>query len=346
MRKIHGGDVYSFGENMIDFSANITPLGVSEKILSDIKNNLYKIALYPDVECKTLVKAVAEKEKLPKECIVFGNGAAEIIFNAVNAMKPKKVIIAAPAFAEYECAADSVLAEKIFYYMGENNNFDLDEDILECICEDIDLLFLCTPNNPTGRCADIELVLKVVKKCEALGVFVIIDECFMDFVVESERFSFDRYIMEYHNVLIIKSFTKMYAIPGVRLGYGLCGNRDVIDKICLSRQPWNVSVFAQIAGVSALEQKELPEVTRKYVEKEKRFLLENFSEMGIEFFESSANFILFKECEEFDKKLLNYNLIIRNCSNFRGLGKGFFRIAVKSHKENEVLVRALKEIVF
>jgi len=344
LEKIHGGDIYSLNKKVIDFSVNINPLGVSDEILLSIKNSLIEIVNYPDIECEALKTIFSEKENICKDFIVFGNGAAEIIFNITNVIRPKKVLLIAPSFAEYERASNSASAKKSYYFLKEIFNFDILDDILTYIKSEIDMLFLCSPNNPTGRCTDIKLILEIIKKCKTNNVFVVIDESFMDFVIHSEKYSFMPYIKKYDNVLILKSFTKIYAIPGIRLGCGICSNERIIKKIHLSRQPWNISVLAQKAGISALSQENFTERTRIYVKKEKEFLIKNFSSLKITYFDSMANYILFKGEPNLDKKLLNYNILIRNCKNFIGLSSGYFRTSIKSHYDNKILIEALKDI--
>ena len=307
-----------------------------------INNSINEITNYPDIECGALKNAVSQQENICKDFIVFGNGAAEIIFNITNAIRPKKVLLIVPSFAEYERAADAVSAKKIYYFLKETTNFDVLENILTYIKNDIDMLFFCSPNNPTGRCADIELTLEIVRKCNKNNIFVVIDECFMDFVINSERYSFIPYIQKYNNVLILKSFTKIYAIPGIRLGYGICSNNEIIKKIHLTRQPWSISVLAQKAGISALNQKNFKDKTRSYVKKEKEFLTKEFHSIGITYFNSLANYILFKSEPNLDKKLLDYDILIRNCENFTGLSGEYYRTAIKSHSDNKILINALK----
>jgi len=345
LTKIHGGDIYLYNKNLIDFSVNINPFGVTDNIIKYIKNNLSKIVNYPDIECVNLRKAISEKEKIDKDYIVCGNGAAELIFNIVLALKPKKVFLIAPSFAEYERAADVIRAEKVYYFLEESQNFNINKNILDNINDSIDMLFLCNPNNPTGGCLKKELVLEIADKCEYCGVFLVIDESFIDFVIDNEKYSIIKYIQKYDNILLLRSFTKMYAIPGVRIGYCVCKNKKIIEKIYNCRQPWNVSTIAQSAGIAALKEETLPFKTREYIKQEKMFITKMFYNINIKFFHSYTNYILFKEKKELNKRLLEYNILIRNCDNYRGLGEGFYRIAIKKHSENLKLIIALKEIL-
>ncbi|MDO4301172.1 MAG: histidinol-phosphate transaminase [Clostridia bacterium] len=345
MIKIHGGDIYTYNKKVIDFSANISPLGVTENIISAIEKSLCEISNYPDVEYRELREAIAEREKVSSESIICGNGAAEIIFNLVQALKPKKVLFIFPSFAEYEQAVNTINAKKRYYYLSEKNNFNLTEDILGFIDNTIDLMFICNPNNPTGTVIKKELLLKIADKCKACNSILLIDECFMDFVYDCNNYSMVNNINSYNNIMILKAFTKLYAIPGLRLGYGISNSGKLVEKIYNCRQPWNVSVVAQAAGIAALRELNLPQKVREYVKTEKDYIMREFSELNIKFFDSKANYILFKANKELDKELLRHNILIRNCSNYKGLKYGYFRIAVKNHADNKKLIDSIKQVM-
>lgn len=345
MNNIHGGNIYSFDRKLIDFSTNINPFGVKESIIKKIINEISDIENYPDVQCKELRTKIAEKEKVGIENIICGNGAAELIFNIVYAVKPKKALLLQPTFLEYERAIDAVGADKKVYFLKKENDFIVEKDIIDYIDESIDIIFICNPNNPTGNVIEKKLLKKIIEKSSKMGIMVVVDECFMDFVDDMEKYSTKEYIKIYKNIFILKAFTKMYAISGLRLGYGISSNLSIMDKIYAGRQPWNVSVIAQKAGIIALDENLLQEETREYVKNEKIYLESSLKNMGIKYFKSFANYILFYTNKNLDKKLIEYDILIRNCSNYKGLEEGYYRIAVKKHKDNEKLVNALKNIV-
>lgn len=352
MIKVHGGDIYSYEGNILDFSANINPLGIQQHIVEAAKASVMNMGHYPDVECITLRKAIAGMEKVDVNDIICGNGAAEIIFNIVAVLKPKKVLFLAPTFAEYEQAVDTVGASKSFYYIKEDKDFTVEEDILENITEDVDMIFLCNPNNPTGKVMDVNILKKIADKCVTNDTFLVIDECFMDFVSENDQYTMLPYINDYrNNLMIIKAFTKMYAMPGIRLGYGISCNHELLEKMYVYRQPWSVSVVAQAAGEAATELTGLAELTRQYVNIERKFLMNELSKLNvltngqIKAYESKANYILIKSSEGLDRQLLDYRILIRNCDNYRGLKKGYYRIAVRTHEENIELIDAVRKIL-
>ncbi len=345
MKKIHGGDIYRYDRNMIDFSANINPLGLSKKIKNAIIQNIDSVINYPDIECSELISSIATFENVKEENIVCGNGAGDIIFNIVLALKPKKALIVQPTFAEYENALNSIECEKEFYFLQEEKEFQISSDLLDYINPDVDMIFVCNPNNPTGKCIKKDFVLEIIKKARVCNAFLVIDECFMDFVENFEKYSTIEYIYEYQNFMILKAFTKMYAIAGLRLGYAICGDNDVIQKIYQIRQPWNVSSIAQTAGIAALSDRDIPKKTRLYIKEEREFLLSQLKQLGFKTFGSKANYILFKSDIDLTALLLDYDIIIRDCKNYRGLSKGFFRIAVKTHNDNEKFIISIKKIL-
>lgn len=341
----HGGDIYSYKKGILDFSANINPFGMPEGVKRAIIDSIEAVIQYPDVECRELREKISQKEKIDKESIICGNGAAELIFNLCLTLKPKKALILAPTFSEYEQGLDTIKAEKIFYNLKEENDFIIDKDILKYLNEDIDIIFLCNPNNPTGSVIKKELLNQIIDKCKENNIFIVLDECFNDFLEDRELYTAKDKIKENDKLFILRAFTKMYAMAGIRLGYGLCSNKRLLDALKKSRQPWSVSTLAQRGGIAALEEEEFAEKTRKYIANEKEFLYKGFEKLNIRYFKSMANYIFFKADKGLDKSFIDKNILIRNCDNYRNLKEGYYRIAVKAHNENEIFFKALKEIL-
>lgn len=341
MKNVHGGDIYSYNKSLIDFSVNINPLGTPRSVYKAGVKALGQSESYPDMLCRSLRYAIAKNIGLSLDNIICGNGAAELIFNAVYALKPKKALLLAPTFAEYEAALNAVGTEIIYYELKEENGFAVCEDVLNYL-DGCDMVFICNPNNPTGVCTPKELVLKITES----GAFVIADECFMDFVQDNEHYSVIDMIHKYNNLFVLKAFTKLYAMPGIRLGFAVCGNMDLIEKMYGVRQPWNVSLAAQIMGIAALDETDLPQRTRALVADERAYLFAELTRLGISCVPSQVNFILFKAQKGIDKELLKQGILIRNCSNYRGLGEGWYRIAVKTHNDNLRLIRAVEVILW
>lgn len=346
MKKIHthGGDVYTY-PYAIDFSANCNPFGTPEGVKKAASEAMEYICCYPDVECREIRKALEEAEGVPYEQIICGNGAADLIFGLVLARKPKKALIPAPTFAEYEQALASVDCEIDYYYLKEENRFVPGEDMLLQITEKTDIVFFCNPNNPTGVLADRDYLRKLADRCRACHAFLVLDECFTDFIQEQEAYTMKPYLNEYENLFLVKAFTKKYAMAGLRLGYGFCSSEEVINEMQAVMQPWNVSVVAQKAGVAALKEEVYIADTMRKIYKEREILLEELKKTGVTIYGSKANYIFFKGPENLQQKCLEMGINIRDCSNYEGLENGFYRVAVRTGEENEQLIKVLHKIL-
>ena len=337
-KHVHGGDVYRH-KDCLDFSANLNPLGTPESVKQAIIGSLDHIAQYPQVGCDLLREKIAEYEGVKKEEIVCGNGAAELFFAAVQAVWPQKALVIAPSFSEYEEALRSVGAEVEYYYLCEEDNFQIREDYVDKLSEEIDMIFLCNPNNPTGQTIDRDMLIKILDRCKKQNIVVILDECFLEFLDEPNRYEMSDLRGEYPNLLIIKAFTKIFSMPGLRLGYAISSNQDILEEMSWKLQQWNVSVPAQMAGVAALEKpKEYIRQTREYVSGQREYMRNIMKMMGYVVFASKANYLFFKGRPGLEKEALEAGFLIRDCQNYEGLSEGFYRIAVRTKEENERLI--------
>ena len=342
-KHIHGGDVYHH-QGCIDFSANCNPLGTPEGIKKAIMESLEHINDYPQVGCTPLKEAIAEYENTKPDQVICGNGAAEVIFSLCRAVNPKKALVPAPTFAEYQQALYSVDCQVNFFSLDEKKQFVLDEDFIQAITPDLDIIFLCNPNNPTGLLVEKPLLEKILKRCQELEILMAVDECFLDFVPEPEKYTLKEYLENCDNLFLLKAFTKRYAMAGVRLGYGLCGNKKLLEKMESMTQPWNVSSMAQAAGLAALKETEYVEAGRLMTFAELAYLKEELTRLGYPVYPSQANYVFFTGPVDLYEKLEQKKILIRDCSNYTGLSKGYYRVAVKNHEENQQLVKALEEI--
>lgn len=344
----HGGDIYTYQmnntEKIIDFSANINPLGICESVKEALHESVNMIHNYPDPYQRKLKQAIAEYENVPKEWIVCGNGAADIIFRLVYARKPKKSLLLAPTFSEYEEALKSMECEIIYYKLEEEKEFQLQKDIVQMIDDTLDIVWICNPNNPTGKTSSNEILQLILDECEKKDVLLVIDECFNDFLDNPDKYSFkDK--LDSANLFILKAFTKMYAIPGVRLGYGL-SNQNIINQIEQTGQTWSVSGIAQHIGCTVVKERDYVQKTRSIIKKERIYLEQELTRIGMKVYKSEANYILFKSPYSVDllEKLQSYNILIRSCKNYKELDETYYRVAIKTNEENNKLVDALKEI--
>ena len=341
MRHKHGGDVYRY-RNCIDFSSNCNPLGTPVSVQEAVIRSAARLHEYPQTGSTSLCQAVAAYEKVPSSYVVCGNVAAEVIFSVVRAIAPRRALLPAPTFSEYQEALESTGCSPDFFEMSEEDDFRLSEGILDKIQPGVDILFICNPNNPTGALTERKLLLKILEKCREAGTFLVIDECFLDFVKEPDAYTLKGSLPDNPGLFILKAFTKRYAMAGVRLGYGLCSSEDLIEKIGRMTQPWNVSSPAQAAGIAALKETGYVEEGRRIVFEELAYLKKEFLRLGIRFFASEANYLFFKSREDLFEECLKEGILIRDCSNYTGLSRGYFRVAVKNHEENQKLVKVLE----
>ncbi|MDE6019890.1 MAG: aminotransferase class I/II-fold pyridoxal phosphate-dependent enzyme [Ruminococcus sp.] len=342
MNHEHGGNIYKYN-NIIDFSANINPLGMPYSVREAVINSADAWEKYPDPDCLQLRKMLSNAEEFPFENIVLGNGADDLIYRIVHCFNPQKAVIYEPTFGEYEKALKEIDCDVYRYFIKEEDSFKLTADILEMLTPDMDILFLCSPNNPTGRLISPELLKKISERCMEHNIILVCDECFMGFVENGEIYSLKQCINK--NSIILKAFTKLYAMPGLRLGYALCGGSNIAEKIHRSGQFWSVSIPAQAAGIAALKEEKYVCKTIDFVKSEREFLIRELQKYDVKVFPSDANYLLLKSSKQLDERLVNNGILVRNCANYMGLCDGFYRIAVRTHEENKLLISALRRCI-
>ena len=340
MQSIHGGDIYT-NKVKFDFSVNVNPLGIPKGVEDALHQAVVRCREYPEIQAFELKEAVAKQLAVPKEYLLFGNGASEVFMGIMHALKPRKVLIPVPSFYGYQYVAEAVESKIRYFSMEKENSFLLGEKLLEALTEDIDVLFLANPNNPTGKRMERDYLREVLAICREKGIYVVLDECFISFC--EGDVSLVSEITEYPNLLLVQAFTKLYAIPGVRLGFLISSNKILLQKIARQLPEWNLSVFAQEAGIACVKEKAFVKQTVEYVKKERAFLTEQLQKMGLEVFDGEGNFILVYTEKPLYELLLERGILIRDCQNFKGLTKGYYRIAVKSREENKILLREIGE---
>ncbi len=338
----HGGDIYS-QRIRLDFSANVNPFGAPEEVKAAVRTAAEDICAYPDPYCGPLREKLAAVNGVDRADVICGNGAAELIFQFAAALEPKKALLPVPSFSEYESALLAAGCEPAFYPLRRANGFLLTEDILDCIGPDTDLCMLCSPNNPTGRAVPRELLFAILDRCRETGTWLFLDECFFELADEDRAFSLTRFLQPGDRVFLLRAFTKAYGMAGLRLGYGLCKNRDLLEKMCRLSQPWNVSAPAQAAGLAALDRPDWPGRARGLFRAEKAWLCERLTALGLTVLPGDANFLFFTGAPGLYEKLRARGVLIRDCANYRGLGPGDCRMAIRTHAENEELLKSMEE---
>ena len=344
---IHGGKipVKNSDHNIIDFSSNITPLGIPNSVKLIIKKNLDKIQFYPDPKSENVISSLEKYTHLSKSNIIVGNGAIEILYNFCFAFlsKTTKVLIHVPTFQEYETAV-KLSNCKISYFKSLNLSTNIDSFISQI--PKSGCIFLCNPNNPTGELLSKKELLSIIIVAKKLKTIVFIDECFIELVPKSNE-SVISYVKKYDNLFILRSLTKSFGLPGLRIGYA-CGSKEIIKILQKIKIPWSVNSLAQDAANAVIKNTSYLKKSNIIIKKELKYLEDNIPILnGFECISSSTNFILIKikyDSTKLQTKLLKNKILIRDCKNFRGLDNHYIRIAVKSHKDNVKLVKALEKI--
>jgi len=341
----HGGpfSITHPTSDILDFSSNISPVGTSSLVRKTIKNHLETIQIYPDSESTQLKKNIQHYTKVHHSQIVTGNGATEIIYNFCQAFLSVKtpVLIPIPTFGEYESAA-KLSGAKVSFFKTMNLEKDIDNFISKLPSNGC--IFICNPNNPTGNLISKKTLQKIILSANTKKTLVFIDECFIELVPDYDE-SIIKSIKNYTNLFILRSLTKSFALAGLRIGYGI-GSKQMISVLNKIKIPWNVSGIAQHAASAALSDLSYLDKVKKIIKKESFYLSNNISKLNnFQCISTSTNFILIKtkiKSKVLQKKLLEKKILIRDCSTIRGLNDNYIRIAVKTRKENDKLIKALE----
>ena len=354
---MHGGNIYG-NEIEYDFSVNLNPLGPPDAVREALAEALNHVEDYPDPEYRELRRALANYWRLAEEQLVLGNGASELIPGIIRALAPKTCMVTAPCYSGYEtalkAAAPSCRIHRIF--LREEDDFTLPENI----CREIahvkpDLLILTNPNNPNGKRISANRLREIAGACRGAGTVLLMDECFLALSGGDVDSLIHRIGEEgMPPTVVLRAFTKTFAIPGVRLGYAVCSG-SLATRIQRELPEWNLSVFAQYAGLAALEAAAPETVTTgtsgymaasvEMIAQEREYLTAELKKLGLRVFPSDANYILFQSRDrELHRKLLDKGILIRDCRDYHGLTAGFYRAAVRTRRENTALLRCLRNI--
>ena len=363
----HGGNIYKIFrekniDKILDYSSNINPYGLPENLKKEIFEKLFVLERYPDPDYIELREKIAEKNNLNIENIIVGNGATEIIFLFMKILSPKKVLIVSPTFGEYERAIKaSTLAndslEINYFELKETENFVLNIKNLETELENnYDLLILCNPNNPTGQFLKLKKLEEILKICEQKNTKLFVDEAFVEFVEDWENESIINSKEKKENLFVIRAFTKFFAIPGLRLGYGICFNNNLLKKMLEKKEPWSVNNIADLVGKTVLDDENYIQKTKEWIKDQKKYMYENLNKIeGLRAYKTEVNFILLKiednllekglDVKNLRKKMLEKGILIRDASNFIYLDKRYFRLAIKDKLNNKKVIESLSSIL-
>ena len=293
----HGGDVY---RNPIeyDFSINVNPLGMPLASIQAAHEGVVLTGRYPDYKAEQLCHAIAKAKQIPADRIIPGNGAAELLY-VLGQTIPEKALTIAPTFTGY--------AEAVAAGGGELTYASDEQELLAKMDDSIRLVFLCNPNNPTGTLFTREQILRVLVKAEALQAYVCVDECFLPFLEEEASYSMLPYLAKHPRLLVLRAFTKIYCMAGLRLGYLACGDTELQSRIRAKLQP-------------------------------------RLRELVAEVYDGYGNFLLFRDEPDLKERMLEVGVLIRACGDFEGLDDTYFRIGIRSHSENQEFIRRLARV--
>lgn len=355
MNNSHGGNIWRIAkenglkpENIIDFSASINPLGMSPKAEAAIKKTISSLGHYPEPDAETIRTELATYHNMPAENILAGNGSTEFIYLLPQVFKPNKALIIEPSFSEYKNSLAVHNCKTNSFILPEEKDFALDaEKLLSLLRNAYNLLYLGNPANPTGIVLDKETIVAIAEECKRYGTIFVVDEAFMDF---SEKDSVKHEATVFDNLIVLRSMTKFFAMPGLRLGY-IIAHENIIKRFENFMPPWSVNTLAAIAGIESLRDKGHIKKTREWLASEMPFLMQGLCAMPyLKTYPSKANYLLVKIlfpailAEDIQRELLKSGILIRDCGNFVGLGSDFFRAAVKGKEENQLLLAGLNKI--
>ena len=349
MELVHGGDWAGyraeFGCDALDFSANVSPLGLPAGVAAAITNALPTADRYPDPLCRELRAARARAEGVPADWILCGNGAADLIFRLALAVRPRRALLPAPTFAEYEAALQTVGCAVQRVFLREENEFAVTEEFIDAVTPETDIVFLCQPNNPTGQVTPPALVERLVRRCAECGAVLVVDECFLDFLPDRDAWTAKQLLRDAPQLVILKAFTKLYAMAGVRLGYALCGDAALLEKMRGAGQPWAVSSLAQAAGLAALQETAYAGAVRALIAEQRPRMAAGLRALGLRVMDGQANYLLFRATPDFGEKLRRRGAVVRSCANYPGLDAAWYRTAVRTAEENTRLLQIMGEIL-
>lgn len=350
----HGGDLdaiskkYKINKNkIIDFSGNINPLGLSPKIKQVILDNLDVITRYPDKNYEELSFAISSYCGCDSSQILVGNGATELISLFIKVYLPKTALILSPSYSEYERELKNIGCSITYFDLKEQEDFIPNVSNLLACLDNIDLVIICNPNNPTGYALKNEDIEFILKKCK----FLMLDETYAEFSSPCKNISCVNLAQKYENLFIIRGTSKFFSVPGIRLGYGIC-NKNIKNTLLDKKDLWTVNSLAEVIGISMFTDESFITQTRNLIETQKDYITKELSSLkNIKIYKSDANFILCKilnnktTSTKIFEDMLKYNILIRDAKNFMFLDDTFFRFCILKEEENKLLIENLKKLL-
>lgn len=356
----HGGDLEAIEEyygiprhKLIDFSSNVNPLGISPKAKKELAQNLDLISTYPDRKYTQLRQKISKYTGADFESILVGNGSTELISLFITLIHPKKSLIIGPTYSEYEREIFLTGGKAEYYPLKEELNFQLDINHLKTyLSDDIDLLVICNPNNPTGSFISQKELAVILDFCRSKNIYVMIDETYIEFVENMDEVTAVPLSKTYDNLIILRGISKFFSSPGLRFGYGICGNPELIKRMDEIKNPWTINILASFGAGIMLEDGEYIGATKALIHSERSKIYNTLKEWkNIKVYKPSANFVLFKLLRDditssmIFEKLIAKHMIIRDASSFPFLDSRYMRFCFLLPEQNQKLLDALKDII-
>ncbi len=338
-------------EEIISFSANVNPLGISSHLRSSLSANLDAITTYPDREYKALRSCIAEYADTQIENIIVGNGSTELISLFIQNYNPKKALVLGPTYSEYEREITLGGGTTLYYPLKEEQDFRMDvNDFCSHLHDGLDLLVLCNPNNPTSTAINSVQMRQILDACLQFGIFVMVDETYVEFTDAADHITSIPLTNYYTNLIILRGTSKFFSAPGLRLGYAVTGNQDLIKQMNTRQNPWSINSLAEIAGRLMFQDKEYVKETKGLIKSERDrlyYLLSGWDTLKV--YKPMGNFLLVRilksgmNADILFEHCIRKGLMIRNCSTFPFLDNSYIRFCIMRPEENDRLMGAFKE---
>lgn len=340
-------------EEIVCFGANVNPLGLSASVKEKLAANPDIISTYPDREYVSLRHTISKYCNVDFEHIVVGNGSTELISLLIRERRPKKALVLGPTYSEYERELSMTGGEISYYNLSSETDFSIDYPVFyKKLEEQIDLLIICNPNNPTSSAIPVSDMQDILEFCKKRDIFVMIDETYAEFAPHIEEISAMPLVNTYDNLMILRGVSKFFAAPGLRLGYGVTSNAKFLSKLKHEQNPWSLNSIGAYAGELMLSDTDYIEKTKNLIHSERERLLKELGTWNtVKVFDANANFILIQILKEgitaFDvfEHAIRQKLMIRDCSSFEGLNGEFIRFCIMKPEDNDRLMKCLKEIL-
>lgn len=336
-------------EDIVSFSANVNPLGVSPKLRSTLASHIDAITTYPDREYTSLRNCIAEYAGTEADHVIVGNGSTELISLFIQIKHPKKAVVIGPTYSEYEREISLGGGTTLYYPLKEENDFILDvEDFTSSLNESVDLVVICNPNNPTSSCINRQTMRRILDVCKRYDIFVMVDETYVEFANNMEEITAVSLTNYYNNIIILRGTSKFFAAPGLRLGYTITGNTDLIKLINTRKNPWTINSLAVIAGEIMFTDQEYIKETKELISSERDRIyeiLKNHPDFKV--YQPSGNFMLVKllrsdiTSQDLFDKTIRQGMMIRDCSTFPFLDNKYIRFCIMSREMNDKLLSCL-----